>query len=265
MRKVQMRSGRPLREHGDPTMLAVLSAHMFLCARFALVKMGGGIVGMSGSIAGNTFARNRSGNYVRARTKPVNPNTQAQQDIRTIMSVLSNHWSTVLTAPQRTGWATYAAAIAMKNRLGESIYLTGFNHFVRSNTEWVNRGGVATATGPTVLLLPAKDATFAISASVATQKISVTFDNTASLAAVVAGRMYVYMGVPRNITRNFFNGPWKYMDMIGGNTPAPPTSPAVQDPPMVLTLGQLITCYARIREADGRLSEPMTATCIVAA
>jgi hypothetical protein len=260
-----MRCGKPLRDHGDPTMLAVLGMYAFMTARFALVKMGGGIVGMSGSIAGNTFARNRSGNYVRARTKPVNTNTQAQQDIRTTMSVLTNHWSTVLTAPQRTGWATYAAAIAMKNRLGESIYLTGFNHFIRSNTEWVNRGQVATVAGPTVLLLPAKDATFAISASVASQKISVTFDNTASWAGTSAGRLYVYMGIPRNVTRNFFNGPWKYMCGIIGAAPTPPTSPSPQDPPMVLTLGQLITCYARIREADGRLSEPMTASCVVAA
>ncbi|GAI58374.1 unnamed protein product, partial [marine sediment metagenome] len=38
----------------------------------ALVKYGGGITQMSGSIAGNTFARNRYGNYVRSRTKPIN-------------------------------------------------------------------------------------------------------------------------------------------------------------------------------------------------
>jgi hypothetical protein len=140
MRRIHMRLGKPLRDHGDPTILAVMGLHAFLTARFALVKMGGGIVGMSGSIAGNTFARNRSGNYVRARTKPVNTNTQAQQDIRGVMSYLTNYWSVTLSTAERTGWATYANAIAMKNRLGESIYLTGFNHFIRSNTEWVNRG-----------------------------------------------------------------------------------------------------------------------------
>jgi hypothetical protein len=230
----------------------------------SLVKYGGGIVGMSGSIAGNTFARNRSGNYVRARTKPVNTNTQAQQDIRTIMSFLTNLWSVTITAGQRTAWNTYANAIAMKNRLGESIYLTGFNHFIRSNTEWVNRGKTATAAGPTTLLLPAKDTTFAISASVASQKISVTFAPTATWAVSALGCMITYMGVPRNVTRNFFNGPWKYMFLLLGSV-TPLTSPDVQTPPMTLTLGQLITVYARIREPDGRLSEPMTASCVVAA
>ena len=230
----------------------------------SLVKYGGGIVGMSGSIAGNTFARNRSGNYVRARTKPVNTNTQSQQDIRAVMSFLTNLWSVTITAGQRTAWNTYANAIAMKNRLGESIYLTGFNHFVRSNTEWVNRGKTATAAGPTTLLLPAKDTTFAISASVASQKISVTFAPTATWALSALGCMITYMGVPRNVTRHFFNGPWKYMFLLLGSV-TPLTSPDVQTPPMTLTLGQLITVYARIREPDGRLSEPMTASCVVAA
>ena len=259
-----MVSGRPLREHGDPTMLAVLTTSMFIRARFALVKMGGGIVAMSGSIAGNTFARNRSGNYVRARTKPVNTNSIAQQGIRDTMSNLTNRWSTILTPAERIAWATYAAAIAMKNRLGESIYLTGFNHYIRSNAEFLNQVGSVTDTGPTTLVLPAKDTTFAITASVATQKVSVTFDSAATWAETSSGFMFVYMGVPRNITRNFFNGPWKFMSMItGGGTP--PTSPAALDPPYTLTLGQLVTCYARVREADGRLSEPFLATCEVAA
>ncbi|GAH28464.1 unnamed protein product, partial [marine sediment metagenome] len=37
----------------------------------ALVKYGAGIIQMSGSIAGDVHARNRFGNYIRPRTKPV--------------------------------------------------------------------------------------------------------------------------------------------------------------------------------------------------
>jgi hypothetical protein len=230
----------------------------------ALCKYGGGVVGLSGSIAGNTFARNRSGSYVRARTKPVNSNTQHQQSIRNALSTLTNVWNTVVTSVQRGAWNTYATAIAMKNRLGETVYHTGFNHYVRSNTEWINRGKTRTDAGPTVLLLPAKDPLFAVSASVATQKVSVVFNPALSWAIAVGGAMMIYMGEPRSATRNFFNGPWKYMSMILGAV-SPPTSPAVLDPPYTLTLGQLITCYARIREVDGRISEPFTASCTVAA
>ena len=100
----------------------------------ALVKYGGGIVQASGSIAGTTHARNRFGNYVRARTKPVNPNSASQGAVRTALSYLAMIWASLLTAAERTSWNTYAAAVAIKNRLGETVYGTGFNHFIGWNS-----------------------------------------------------------------------------------------------------------------------------------
>lgn len=257
--------GKPLRDHGDPAMLAVLTAHMFMSVRFALVKMGGGIVGMSGSIAGNTFARNRSGNYVRARTKPVNPNSAQQGLVRTALSYLTELWASGLTPAERISWATYAAAIAMKNRLGETIYLTGFNHFIRSNEEFYRHHGAATKPAPTVLALPEKDIAFVVTGSVATQLLSVAFTTGSDWVIEAGAEMMVYMGQPRQKTRNFFNGPWKYAGSLLGIASPPLTNPTTIAAPMTLVLGQLVTCYARIRRADGRLSEPFTSTFTVAA
>ncbi len=96
----------------------------------ALIKFGGGVVQMAGSIAGNVFARNRYGNYARARTKPVNPNSARQVVIRAAIAYLTQHWNGTLTPAERTAWNSYAAAVTMKNRLGENINLTGFNHFI---------------------------------------------------------------------------------------------------------------------------------------
>ena len=231
----------------------------------ALVKMGGGVVQMSGSIAGNTFARNRSGNYVRARTKPVNPNSTQQGLVKTAMAYLTMWWASGLSAAERTSWATYAAAIAMKNRLGESVYLTGFNHFVRSNVEFYRHNAAVTEAGRTTLSLPEKDIAFAVSGSVATQKLSVVFTESMEWALESGASMSVYMGVPRQATRNFFNGPWKYVGQILGVDSTGAQSPAELDPPYTLVLGQLVTCYARIRRLDGRLSEPFTASFTVAA
>jgi len=101
----------------------------------ALVKFGGGVVQMSGSIAGDTFARNRYGNYCRARTKPTNPNTSRQQDVRASLAFLTDRWSNTLTALQRAAWNLYGDSVAMTNRLGETTKLTGFNHYIRSNIE----------------------------------------------------------------------------------------------------------------------------------
>ena len=81
----------------------------------ALVKYGGGVVQMSGSIGGDTHARNRYGNYIRARTKPINPNTDLQVAIRAAMAFLADRWSQTVTSAQRTAWNLYGASVAMKN------------------------------------------------------------------------------------------------------------------------------------------------------
>jgi hypothetical protein len=181
------------------------------------------------------------------------------------LSYLTNQWSAILTAGQRGAWATYAAAIAMKNRLGETVYLTGFNHFVRSNVAFLTTYGQYAAAGPTDLSLPAKDTNFAVSGSVATQLITVVYDATQPWATLTLSTFNVYMGQPRKQTQNFFAGPWKYGGAEIGVTGAPPASPFTFAAPFTLVLGQLVTCYARIRMADGRLSEPFLASFTVAA
>lgn len=231
----------------------------------ALAKMGGGIIQLSGSIAGNVFARNRYGNYVRPRTKPVNPQSSFQEAVRNAMSYLVEYWHSTLTAAQRTAWETFAQAIAMQNKLGETIYLTGFNHFVRANIELVRQAMTLVADGPTVLALPETDPTFAIAASEASGEISVTFDNALPWANEAEGHMFVYQGRPQIATRNFFNGPWRFMDSIEGDDVTPPTSPAAQTAPFTLVAGQKVWCYARIVRADGRITNPFTASCVVAA
>jgi hypothetical protein len=229
-----------------------------------LVRFGGGVVQISGSIAGNTHARNRFGNYVRPRTKPVNPNSDYQAAVRTSLSWLTEYWNSTMTAAQRTAWATFAASIAMKNRLGETIYLTGFNHFLRANIERKRLVLGIVANGPTVLSLPEKDPTFAVSGSEATQKLSVTFSAAYAWANEDGGHLVVYMGVPQLATRNFFNGPWRYTGDVDGAA-EPPESPAEMDPAFTLTEGQKVWCYARVSRADARLSEPFYASFTVGA
>ena len=136
----------------------------------ALVKFGGCVIQMSGSIAGNTFARNRYGNYVRARTKPVNPNSALQQQVRNAMADLTTRWSSVLTAVQRTAWNLYASNTPMTNRLGETVNLTGFNHYIRSNSLLLRCALSLVGAGPSTFELPAQDGLFAISISEATSR-----------------------------------------------------------------------------------------------
>jgi hypothetical protein len=221
----------------------------------ALIKYGTGIVQASGSIAGHVHARNRFGNYIRPRTKPVNPNSADQAAVRLALSFLTELWHSKLTAQQRVAWNTYAAAISMKNRLGEAVNLTGFNHFLRSNIELKRHTLTVVEDGPTDLALPEKDPTFAVTGSQTDQELSVTFDNTLGWANEAEGHLMVYMGVPQLVTRNFFNGPWRYAGKVDGKAATPPTSPAELDPSFTLVEGQRVFTYARIVRADGRLSE----------
>ena len=231
----------------------------------ALIRFGGGIVQMLGSIGGTTFARNASGNYARARTTPVNPNTIYQQSSRAAITVLTERWRETLTDIQRTAWATYANAVSMTNRLGESINLSGFNHYIRSNALLAKLGLTIVDAGPTELAIPAMDPTFAITASEATDEISVAFDDTLEWLDEDGGYMFVSQGVPQNATRNFFAGPYRHMASIDGDSVTPPTTPDAQASVFTLIETQKVWCEARILRADGRLSNKMLASCIIAA
>lgn len=231
----------------------------------ALIRYGGGIVQMSGSIAGDTFARNRYGNYSRARTKPTNPNTARQVAIRSALATLTSRWSATLTAPQRTAWNLYGQSVSMKNRLGEAVFLTGFNHYLRSNIPLLQAGLTIVDDGPVIFELPEKDPTFAITASEATQTISYTFDNTMAWALEVGAYLLKYEGQPQNLQRNFFAGPWRFHGTIAGDAVGPTSPDDEADPPFAFAEGQRLWCYARIARLDGRLSEVFTANCFCGA
>lgn len=225
-----------------------------------LVKYGGGIVGASGSIAGNTASRNRAGNYWRARTKPVNPNSSRQTAARIAITFLAEQWrESPMTDAKRAMWETYAAAINWQNKLGETIKLTGFQHFMRSNARLVRCGLPIVTDGPTTLALPGADISFAITASEATQLISVTFDDTEDWCDEDGGALQISLGRPQVLTRNYFGGPWRYSATILGDSTTPPTSPTTVAPAFVLVEGQKIWVRGSLIRADARSSDFFTA------
>ncbi len=231
----------------------------------ALVKFAGGIGQMSGSIAGNTFARNHYGNYVRNRTTPINPNTGRQQAVRAALATLTTRWSNTLTAAQRTAWNLYGSSVAMTNRLGETMYLTGFNHYIRSNATRLTGPTVLIDDGPTIFELPELDGTFAVTASEATQQLTISFDNALPWSVEDGSFLFLFEGRPQNNQRNFFAGPWRFITYVPGADPGGAITPSVNASLFGIAEGQHIWTYARIARADGRLSEPFRSDVIVAA
>lgn len=228
----------------------------------ALVKYGGGIIQMSGSIAGNTHARNRSGNYVRARTKPTNPNSPAQNKIRSVITYLSELWADTLDDAQRLAWKTYADNVNMKNRLGEVIHLSGFNHFIRSNSVLLYNNKTLIAPGPTNFLLPEKDPGVYVQTGESNANAAIYFDTNFAWVSEDNAFLLVLQGIPQNGHRNFFGGPWHSLAPIAGISSDGPTSP--QQVPLFWPVaeGQKIWFKFRIARPDGRLSEPWMASSI---
>lgn len=227
----------------------------------ALIKLGGGVADIRGSIGGTVFSKNRYGSYSRNRTIPVNPSSTSQQKIRSAVSQIRDAWFNTLTDAQRAEWATYAANVTVLNRLGESINLTGWNMFCRSNLAALYNDLAIIADGPAEFSLPAQDSTLAITASEATQLVSVAFDTGADWVGEDDAYLLVYASKPQNATKNFFVGPYNLAGKVAGDSGTPPISPQTIAVPTAVVSGQKLFVQCRILRADGRLSEPFRASC----
>jgi hypothetical protein len=223
-----------------------------------LIKTGGGVTQITGSIAGNTFFRNRSGAVMRTRTVPTNTKSARQVISRELFSHLDGTWFTTLTAEQRQSWDLYAKNVAMKNKLGESTHLTGQLHFIRSNQARMTAGLplIRTAPGAPYALSEA-DPSFTPYASSSIQLIALYFDTTLPWVQENYAGMIVHVGKPINKTKNYYNGPWKFLGCILGSAGSPPASPSfLETLPNLISPKQKVCFKVQITRADGRLSNP---------
>lgn len=226
----------------------------------ALAKYGGGIIQLSGSIAGNVFSRNRFGNYVRPRTKPVNPHSARQEAIRSVLSFLAEYWHGELDAAQRANWEVYAAAVPMLNKLGEVIYLTGYNHFVRTNCFALTVPTGIIEDAPGTLSLPEKDIILACSTDDITNQTFTFVISPDGWGGNPDDKDLIglYQGIPQLASRNFFNGPWRYMSFI--NAAAGEAGTITSSAVFPFQLGQKVWFQARLMTQSGRLTKLWTLT-----
>jgi len=219
-----------------------------------LIKLGDIVGQASGSLRSSTYSHNRYGAYVRNRAIPTNPQSARQSTVRTLMQSLTALWGSTLTSAQRAQWTTYGANVAVINRLGETIYLTGLNHYVRSNLPRLVAGLARVDAGPALFSLPETDETVAFGYTADDQLVTVAFDDTMDWADEDDAAMLIYTGIPVNPTINFFNGPFRFADAIEGDSATPPTTATEIASPFVFQEAQLVYSRARITLADGRLS-----------
>ncbi len=212
------------------------------------------VASLSGSLGGITASRNRFGAYLRERVLPVNPNSTAQVAVRAHFTTLAIRWGT-LTTIQREAWDTYAENVPVINPIGDSITLTGFNMYIRSNVPRLVAGLAIVDDGPTVftlaeLTLP----TLLIVVVAGLQQVLVAYDNTDPWAIADGGALLVSASRERSPSVVFFKGPYRFVGSELGNTTTPPTSPVSLVTPFTGTVGNQASAFIRATDADGRLS-----------
>lgn len=219
----------------------------------------------SGSVGGGTFSHNRYGQYIRQRSTPVNPSSQRQQDIRSIFAALAVLWSSTLTQAQRDAWILYGNTVEMINSVGDTIHLTGYSHYLRSNVARLQADRLRVDDGPTVMTLPETDPEATASASEATQLLSIAFDPLLPWVNEDNAAMTVLLASPKGAGVAFIDGPFRYAGLIAGSVGAPPASPVTLAVPFAVAEDQNTQVQLRVSRADGRLSTPFRDTFAVSA
>jgi len=209
----------------------------------------------SGSTGGVVYSRNRFGAYIRARSVPVNPNTDRQAQVRVVLRNLAIYWNSVLTQLQRDAWEVYASSTVWLNALGEECRLTGLNHYIRTNTAMAQAGGARLDAAPVIGGLAPAEWSLGGSASEATQDVSVTFDDADVWCDEDGAYQLVYVGIPKKASIKYFGGPYRFAGVIEGDSVSPPTSPEAIASPWPIAEGQRLWVRTRVLKSDGRLSE----------
>lgn len=107
----------------------------------ASIKFGNFIVDARGKVSGNVYSKNKGGAYARTRVKPANPQSSFQSAVRAAFTTNSQAWR-ALTAVQRQSWIQGVGNFTRKNRLGDSINLSG-NSLYQSLNKNLSDVGIA--------------------------------------------------------------------------------------------------------------------------
>lgn len=206
----------------------------------------------SGSLGGNTASHNRGGAYLRSRVVPTDPASSFQVIMRTILGNLATAWQT-LTDTQRDAWTTYGLNVPVTNALGDTVFLTGQQMYVRNNAARVQAGLARIDDGPVVFALDSLSPV-AIQPNAAAGTLNVSFEVTDEWVAEDNAGLLIYASRQKADTINFFKGPYRFTAIIEGEVAMPPSSPVVA--PSLFSLTEDNVMFARVLSvrADGRIS-----------
>ena len=126
---------------------------------FAKFTPGAIISEMRGKVAATVYTKNKAGAAIRNRTTPINRRSVGQTQKRQELSSLSSLWRG-LTQAQIDGWNSAAASFPQQDSLGQTIFLTGAQLYIRCNANLILIGEATISDAPT----PASFAVLAVGA-----------------------------------------------------------------------------------------------------
>lgn len=215
---------------------------------------GGAASGSAGSIVAS---RNSGGQYLRARVTPTNTSTTQQQEARNAVRILSPRWSSGLTQVQRDGWEVFAENVKRKNRIGDSINISGISTYVGFNQPRIQAGLAIVDDAPGTFDTgdAGTPAVLAIGAGGTVGSITFTAADD-WFAGGSLNHALVYVSRPQNPGKRFFKGPFQLASTIaGGGTVT--TKTFTLPFPTAGSLTQRVFAQYRITRSDGRLSSPI--------
>lgn len=158
---------------------------------------------LSGSMGGMVASRNGSGQYLRARRTPVNPNSDAQTEVRMAFAAAVLAWNS-LSSGVRAGWEAYAAETPVPDAIGETIRQTGRAWYIAQHSFLARIGATPATNAPVTPGLISLGEPLLFKLSVA-DDIEVEFDNT-----LPAGHLLMQIGPAVGPTVNFFKAPYTF-------------------------------------------------------
>lgn len=195
--------------------------------------------------------------YTRAKAVPTNPNTPRQQAVRQALGQMAVAWN-ALSSAERADWNIYASNVPMVDRLGETMHLSGQQHFIRSNVPRIQAGLDFVTQAPNIFNLGDIGNFGVVSVDTGTEEINLQWDGGDAWASTVGSAILVYLGRPQNAGVSYFKGPYRFCGAIPGAL-VPEVSPrAVDYTPsgFVLNVAQIVSVRLVLTQADGRLTNP---------
>ena len=179
------------------------------------IKLGSNIADARGKLNGHVFSKNRSGNYVRNKVTPVNPQSTGQMQVRNRLSGISSAWA-ALTAAQRAAWNGAVGAFAKTNIFGDLINPTGFQLHQTINNNLLICGEAVVTTPPAIAGV---DAMIAISLAAAAGAGTISLTYAPAIAA--NHKCKIYATAPQSAGVSFVKSEYRLIKVAAAADVSP--------------------------------------------